>query len=76
MRVRGLLWATASVNGRRAEVWACAPVKPRRNFGTGTVVEMHCGLDDLDVFLDVGGDRVAVASWTTKLWFNIMLDSS
>lgn len=71
MRVRGLLWATASVNGRRAEVWACAPVKPRRNFGTGTVVEMHCGLDDFNVFLDMSGDRVAVASWADKSQFDV-----
>lgn len=71
MCVRGLLWATTSVNGWRAEVWACAPVKPCQHFGTGTMVEMNCGFDDFDVFLDMSGDRVAVASWTIKPWFNV-----
>ena len=66
MGVGGLLWSTASVNGRRAEVWACTPMKLRRNFGAGTVVEMHSGLDDFNVFFDMSGDGVVVASWTIK----------
>lgn len=66
MRVGGLFRATASVNGRGAEVWACTPMKLRRNFGTGTVVEMHSRLDDFNVFFDMSGDGVVVASWSIK----------